>query len=81
MRRARIVNTIFWLYLWLSDAIQPIVTQGDFWAERGKQLFRINSHIGDPFRFAGNAIIPLILWFLIDWGLRRAARAKTTEKI
>jgi hypothetical protein len=26
----------------------------------------------DPPRLLGEAIIPLILWFLIDWGLRRS---------
>jgi hypothetical protein len=65
----RVLNGIFWLYLWLSDAIQP----GGDWPDK---LFRLNSHIDDSYRFVGNAIIPLVLWFVIDTILRRAVRAK-----
>jgi hypothetical protein len=80
MRYARIINAIFWLYLWLSDALNPVLTQGDFWIEKGKQLFRLNSHFDDLPRLIGNGIIPIVVWLLIDWGLRRAARPKATAE-
>ncbi len=80
MKVARIVNAIFWLYIWLSEALMPVVTPGDFWVEKGKQLFRFNSHINDPAVFIGNGIIPFILWLAIDWALRRARRPKTTSE-
>jgi hypothetical protein len=71
MRKARIINAIIWLYLWLSDALQPVETGGDFRSEKTKQFFRLNHHIDDPFRFAGNAVIPFLLWLVIDWRIRR----------
>jgi hypothetical protein len=81
MKSARIINAIFWLYLWLSDVMQPVVfNQEHFWAEKGRQLFRLNSHVDDLPRLLGNAVIPLVLWFVIDWVLRRAARPKTTDQ-
>jgi hypothetical protein len=87
MGKARIINAIFWIYLWLSDAMMPVIeNQEHFWTEKGKQLFRLNRYlISDlynlPSRIGlliGTAIIPLVLWFVIDWILRRAARVKTT---
>jgi hypothetical protein len=77
MKIARVINASFWLYLWLSDVLQPVVTRGDFWTERGKQLFRLNSHFDDPYRLIGNAVIPLALCLAIDWGLRRSNRNAT----
>jgi hypothetical protein len=76
---ARIINAIFWLWLWLSDVFNPGIadtgTVADFWAEKATQLFRLNESIfNDPARFAGNGIIPALLWFAIDRGLRRARR-------
>jgi hypothetical protein len=79
MKIARIINASFWLYLWLSYAMQPVVTQGDFWAEKGKQLFRLNSHYDDFSRLLGNAVIPLALCLAIDWGLRRSNRNASRE--
>ena len=88
MGRARIVNGGFWLYLWLSDAMMPVVeNQENFWTEKGKQLFRLNRYLISDFYslptqiglVIGTAIIPLVLWFVIDWSLRRTGRAKTTE--
>jgi hypothetical protein len=49
----------------------PVVTSGDFWAEKAKQLFRLNDHLDDFPRFAGEALIPLVLWFVIDWRIRK----------
>ena len=89
MRTARIINAIFWLYLWLSDAMMPVVeNQENFWTEKGKQLFRLNRYLTSDFYnlpaqiglLLGTAIIPLVLWFVIDWILRRTGRAKTTAE-
>ncbi len=80
MKKARIVNALLWLYLWLSDALSPAITPGDFWAEKGRQLFRLNSHLNDPPRLIGNAIIPIVLWLAIDWALRRVQKRRTTAR-
>ena len=89
MGRARIVNAIFWLYLWLSDAMMPVVeNQENFWTEKGKQLFQLNRYLISDFYnlptqiglVIGTAIIPLVLWLVSDWILRRAGRAKTTAE-
>jgi hypothetical protein len=74
MKIVRIINASFWLYVWLSDATQPVLTDGDFWTEKGKQLFRLNSHFNDPYRLIGNAVIPLALCLAIDWVLRKYTR-------
>jgi hypothetical protein len=74
MTLPRIINGAVWLYVWLSDALQPVVSDGDFWSEKVKQLARLNQNFGDPPRLIGNAIIPAILWLAIDWWLRRKAR-------
>jgi hypothetical protein len=72
MGRARIINAIFWLWLWLSDVFSPVATDADFWIEKARQLFRANRNIvNDPAAFAGNAVIPALLWFALDRGLRR----------
>ena len=68
MTAARIINAVFWLYMWLSQALLPVdPTTEDFWAEQGRKLFRLNPHFDDPARLIGNAVIPLVLWFFIDW--------------
>jgi hypothetical protein len=76
MGKARIINAIFWLYMWLSDALEPVVTEGDFWSEKAHQLFRLNDNFDDPARLAGNALLPALLWFVIDWRLRLKHRPK-----
>ena len=89
MTAARIINAIFWLYLSLSDAMMPVVeNQENFWTEKGKQLFRLNRYLISDFYnlpaqiglVLGTAIIPFVLWFVIDWILRRAGRANTTAE-
>jgi hypothetical protein len=77
MRVARILNAIFWLYIWLSDALMPVTGSGDFWAAKGRQLFRLNSNFNDPPRLIGSTITILVLWFVIDWALRRVSRRRT----
>ena len=79
MKAARIINAIVWLELWLSQALTPVMTGGDFWTEKAKQLFRFGP-FDDPYRLAGRAVIPLLLWLGIDWRLRRRARRKITKE-
>ncbi|GEM_PF-5954357 len=81
MTVGRAINIIFWLYIWLSQALLPVIaTNDDFWAEKGKQLFRLNPHFDDPARLIGNALIPFVCWLVIDWGLRRRAKRQSTAK-
>jgi hypothetical protein len=78
--RYRIINGIVWLYLWLSQVMLPVVTDGDFWSEKGKQLFRFGP-FDDPVRLTGRAIIPLVLWVIIDWIIRRQNDAPLLDAI
>jgi|SRR5271156_246333 hypothetical protein len=80
MTRYRIINAIFWLYLWLSDVMQPVVSEGDFWSEKATQLLRLNQNFDDPPRLIGNAIIPVVLWFAIDLWLRRKRKRVELSK-
>jgi hypothetical protein len=80
MTRYRIINAIFWLYLWLSDVMQPVVSEGDFWSEKATQLLRLNQNFDDPPRLIGNAIIPVVLWFVIDLWLRRKRKRVELSK-
>jgi hypothetical protein len=74
----RIINLAFWSYLWLSQALEPVITHGDFWAEKGKQFFRLNSALlhGDLPVFIGNAVLPLICCYAVDRILRRKAASR-----
>jgi hypothetical protein len=66
MQIARYINVAVWFYLWASDILNPVVTEGDFWTEKAKQALRLNQNIDDPGRLLGNAVIPLVLWLAID---------------
>ncbi|MBI1274037.1 MAG: hypothetical protein GC131_08140 [Alphaproteobacteria bacterium] len=76
MKTARIINAAVWLYLWLSQVMMPVVDGSDFWAEKGRQLLQFGP-FDDPSRLMGRAIIPLILWFVIDRGLKKVKTSKT----
>jgi hypothetical protein len=73
MTRYRILNAIFWLYIWLSDVTNTVVTTGeDFWLEKAKQRFRFNGNLaGRPFVLLGNATLCAMIWLVIDYALRR----------
>src|SRR5262249_7928539 len=71
---ARVLNAIVWLWLWLSDALNPVMAYTNFWSEKAHQLIRLNSHFNSLPRLIGNAIIPAVLWFAIDWAIRRKKR-------
>jgi hypothetical protein len=77
MQIARYVNAAVWFYLWASDILNPVVSNGDFWAEKAKQALRLNQHIDDPDRLLGNAVIPFVLWLSIDFFLQHRDRPPT----
>ena len=70
MQIARYVNVTVWFYLWASDILNPVATNGDFWTEKAEQALRLNQNIDDPARLLGNAVIPFVLWLAIDLFLR-----------
>lgn len=79
MRNAlRIANGIFWIWMLLSAAMLPVTNGTDnFWAAKATQLFSLNPNIQDVPRFIGNAIIPLILWFVLDRTLKPKTKKQT----
>jgi hypothetical protein len=70
LRMARYVNVGVWFYLLVSDAINPVVTNGDFWDEKLRQAFSLNRHILNAPAIAGQAVFILVLWFAVDLLLR-----------
>jgi hypothetical protein len=70
LRWARYVNVGVWFWLLVSDALNPVVTNGDFWDAQLKQAFSLNQHFSNPPRLLGNAIFVLVLWFAVDRLLR-----------
>jgi hypothetical protein len=71
-RNLRIINGIFWLWMWLSSAMLPVTANTDkFWSAKLAQLFILNPNIDDIFRLLGNALIPFILWGIIDRFIKR----------
>ena len=73
----RVANGIFWLWMWLSAAMMPVISGPDnFWAAKAAQLFSLNPNIQDIPRFVGNAVLPFILWFVFD----RILKSKTKSK-
>lgn len=74
----RVINGIFWLWMWLSAAMMPIISiTDDFWAAKAAQFFSLNPNIQDIPRFIGNAVLPLILWFVFDRLLKLRFKAKS----
>ena len=73
--KLRIINGLFFIWLCFSSVLVPVVSDDrEFWSAVAAQMFQINPHLlSDPARFAGNLLIPVILWFLIDRALRRRA--------
>lgn len=74
----RILNGIFWLWMWLSSVMMPITADTDnYWTAKVSQLFSLNPNIQDTPRLIGNAILPLILWFILDRILKSKVKAKS----
>ena len=76
----RILNTMAWCWIALSNTLTPVVTEGDFWIEKGKQLFQLGP-VDDLPRLLGRAVVPFALWLLCDWIIRTQGltRRKTTS--
>ena len=74
---SRVINAVFWLYVWWSAAFTPVLTDnGDFWTQKFKQIVSLNPHlIADPARFIGNGVFPMLFLFGIDAWLRRRKKA------
>lgn len=70
----RAANAVFWLWMLFSAAMLPVVGGKDFWAAKSAQLFALNPHLSDLPRFLGNALIPLLLWFMFDLAFRQGRR-------
>ena len=63
--------------MWLSAAMMPVISGTDnFWAAKATQLFSLNPNIQDIPRFIGNAVFPLILWFVFDRILKSKIKSK-----
>jgi hypothetical protein len=78
MSRARIINALFWLYLWLSQALMPVTdapvtSDSEFWIAKAHQLFQFGPFDSafDIGRLMGRGLILIAIWSLIDWRLRR----------
>jgi p-aminobenzoyl-glutamate transporter AbgT len=75
----RIANGTFWLWVCLSAAMMPVTNgSSDFWAAKASQLFQLNPNIQDIPRFIGNAVVLLILWFVVDLILKPKLKKKST---
>jgi hypothetical protein len=72
--RFRIANGVLWLYLWLSQALVPVITTGNFWSAKGRQLFSFGP-FDDIESLLARAAIPFFLWLMIDWWIRRRGTA------
>jgi hypothetical protein len=72
----RIANTMVWCWIALSNILAPVATEGDFWIEKGRQLFRLGP-VDDMPRLLGRAVIPFALWLLCDWIIRHARKRMT----
>ena len=69
----RILNAMVWCWVALSNLLAPVVAEGDFWIEKGKQLFQLGP-VDDVARLLGRAVIPFLLWLLFDWIIRTRYR-------
>ena len=78
----RIINAMFWLYIWFSGAITPIstTTKSEYFCTQSQMVVGLNPNIFYDFpRFLGNGVIPIICWLVIDWLIRR--RSVTSKGI
>jgi len=69
----RVINAAVWLYQVLLPVYPPV---DDFWGAKAQQLFRFGP-FDDVARLLGRALIPFILWFLIDWAIRRRSAKRS----
>jgi hypothetical protein len=67
---ARCINAGVWFYLLVSDVLNPVYRDGNFWDEKLRQALSINPDIFNAPRMAGNAVAFLLLCFAVDLLLR-----------
>jgi hypothetical protein len=65
----RILNTMFWCWIALSNVFAPISTSEDFWIERAQMLFQVGP-VDNAFSLMLRASIPTFLWLFFDWVIR-----------
>jgi hypothetical protein len=71
MGKLRIANAVFWTYVWLSQIHLLSVTAGpNFWPVAARLLWHFGP-FDDFAQLIARAFVPLVLWALIDWRLRR----------
>lgn len=70
MGKLRIANAAFWAYVWLSQLLMPVVDGAEFWPTMLHRLWHFGP-FDDFAQLIGRAFVPLVLWALIDWRLRR----------
>jgi hypothetical protein len=74
----RILNTMFWCWIALSNVLAPISTSADFWTERTQMLFQLGP-IDNAFSLMLRASVPTFLWLFFDWVIRGPARASEVD--
>ncbi len=71
MGKLRIANAVFWTYVWLSQIhLLPVTVGPNFWYAAARLLWHFGP-FDDIAQLIARALVPLVLWALIDWRLRR----------
>jgi hypothetical protein len=74
----RILNTMFWCWIALSNVLTPRSTSADFWTERALMLFQLGP-IDSGFSLMLRASLPTILWLFFDRIIRGPARVGAVD--
>ena len=74
----RILNTMFWCWIALSNVLTPISASADFWTERALMLFQLGP-IDSAVSLMLRASLPTILWLFFDRIIRGPARAGAVD--
>lgn len=74
----RILNTMLWCWLALSNVLTPVNGDANVWWERAKQFCQLGP-ISDVSWLLGHAIIPFALWLFFDWMIRNATRKEKSD--
>jgi hypothetical protein len=71
MGKLRVANAVFWAYVWLSQIhLLPVTVEPNYWYAAASLLWHFGP-FDDIAQLIGRALVPLVLWALIDWRLRR----------
>ena len=65
----RVLNTMFWCWIALSNVLSLEPTLENFWTERVKLLFELGP-LDNPYSLLARAVLPVFLWLFIDWTIR-----------